>query len=284
MAKYNLVHCLLHPTKAHGLLGYSEVIDTIRWGLVQLGHEVRRSVNQSDTECINIIFGAQILPVPVLEGLPANSIIYNFEQMRNVPTELIRPEMHYIAKRFRIWDYSTGNQEAWQRLGAGPNVKIVPIAYAPILSNIVKPEVQDIDVLMYGGADEKRHRAFDLLAEAGLAVVYLCGLYGAARDSLIARSKIILNVNRYDQSRVFEIVRVSYLLANKKAVVSTLDENNVVEDDIKLCVRFTDFDKLASNCRILAENTEARNALENYGFELFSQRDIREILRSALFA
>jgi len=112
--------------------------------------------------------------------------------------------------------------------------------------------------------------------------MYVCGLYGDSRDSLIARAKLVLNVNRYSQSRVFEIVRVSYLLANKKAVVSTFEADTVIEDDIKSCVRLTDFDRLATDCRFLAENSQARELLENFGFSVFSQRDMRTILKAAL--
>ncbi len=244
--------------------------------------EVTCSVNQPDAECINIIFGAQVLPIALLDALPADSIICNFEQLRNIPIEQIRPEMHFIARRFQIWDYSPGNAETWAQLGAGKNLHIVPIGYAPILTRIAKPEVQDIDVLIYGGSDEKRLRAFHILAEAGVAVMFVCGMYGAARDGLIARSKIILNVNRYDRSRVFEIVRVSYLLANKKVVVSTLDEDVAVDDDIKACVRFTDFDKLGGDCRFLADNAQARGLMEEHGFNTFVGRDIRVILKNVI--
>ena len=282
MATFNLVHCLLHPTKPHGLLGYAEVIDTIGWGLAQLGHEVRRSVNQPDPACVNVIFGAQVLPLPVLESLPPDSIIYNFEQIRNLPLAQIRPELRLIATRFQIWDYSPGNRETWERLGAGDRVRIVPVGYAPLLTKIPKPAVQDIDVLLYGGADAKRLQAFSLLAEAGLSSVFLCGLYGEGRDSLIARSKLILNVNRYDQSRVFEVVRVSYLLANRKAVLSTIDADTVVDEDIKACVRFTEPAQLVSNCRFLADNAPARQVLEEHGFAVFSRHDIRPILAAVL--
>ena len=51
---------------------------------------------------------------------------------------------------------------------------------------------------------------------SGANVIPVFGLYGPPRDALIARSKIILNMHLYD-AKVFEIVRVSYLLANLHA-------------------------------------------------------------------
>ena len=47
---------------------------------------------------------------------------------------------------------------------------------------------------------------------------------GKTRDDLIARSKLVLNVNRYKHARVFEVARVSYLLGHGKAVVSRVVE------------------------------------------------------------
>ena len=127
-----------------------------------------------------------------------------------------------------IWDYSKANLDPWKMLGA-TSVKIVPIAYAPILTRILKPAEQDIDVLLYGISGGKRLEAFQILSQAGLKVMFFSGLYGDARDQLIARSKIILNVNLYNFAQIFEIVRVSYLLANKKAVVSVIDQNTFLK-------------------------------------------------------
>jgi hypothetical protein len=277
MAIFNLMHCTL-PPPAHGTAGYQEVIETVAWGLRKLGHEVRHSVNQADPDATNILFGAQILPIEQLQILPKNSIIYNFEQMRNLAIEQIRPEIHFIAQNFQIWEYSADNLEAWARLGATTNVKVVPVAYAPILTRILKPAVEDIDVLIYGGIGEKRLNAFNALSHAGLKVVFFSGFFGEIRDAFIARSKLVLNVNLYDQSRMFEIVRVSYLLANKKAVLSLTDHDTAIEDDIKPCIGFTDFDKLASTCRVLVDNADMRRAFEDYGFTVFCWRDIRAIL------
>jgi hypothetical protein len=108
-------------------------------------------------------------------------------------------------------------------------------------------------------------------------------MYGEARDSLISRSKIVLNVND-DRGDIFEIVRVSYLLANKKAVVSTLDPRTAIEDDIISGVKFTEMDKLVDDCVKLIDDDNARSTLGAAGFECISnpKRDIRNILKNVL--
>lgn len=280
MSKFNLMHCVPHP-RMHGLNGYMEVIESVEWGLSQLGHEVGYSLNKYHPSAINIIFGAQVLPLEFLKQIPSNSIVYNFEQLRGLQKEQIRPEVHYYAEHFQIWDYSIPNIDCWKGFGVD-NAKLVPVGYAPVLTRIPKCDVQDIDVLIYGLSGEKRLNAFHDLSHSGLSIVFASGLYGDARDTLISRAKVVLNINLYDSSRIFEIVRVSYLLANKKAVVAILDGNTFVEKDVNNAVKFTTMEKLVADCVRLVDNDKERRRLEKAGYEAFAKRDIKEILEKAL--
>ena len=53
--------------------------------------------------------------------------------------------------------------------------------------------------------------------------------YGGKRDALIARAKVVLNIHYY-AAQVFEIVRVSYLLANSKAVVTEIGPDTDLDE------------------------------------------------------
>jgi hypothetical protein len=280
MKKFHLMQVV--PPHRHKLVGCNELIETIKWGLEQLGHEVSHAINSYELGCTNIIFGAQVLPIDFISGFPADTIIYNLEQMKGISGDHIRPEMHFYIKHFQVWDYKQENLVSWASIADTQNIKIVPIGYAPVLTRIAKPAHQDIDVLIYGMPSENRLKAVELLANAGLSTVFVCGLYGEARDNLISRAKIILNTSAYQLSQQFEIVRVSYLLANKKAVVTILDEQTSVEEDMTSCVKFTTFENLAAECCQLIDNDALRINLENFGFEMFSQHDIRTILKNAL--
>ncbi len=280
MARFHLVHYIPDP-RLHGLWGYLEIIQTIRWGLEKLGHQASYAVNNINNAATNIVFGAQLLPMDFLAQMPADTIVYNLEQTRGLTPDQIREQILYIAKTFRVWDYSLANSSAWLEMGCR-YLKIVPIAYAPILSRIKKPKIQDIDILFFGLAGEKRLTAFNALSNAGFSSVFISGLYGEARDQLIARAKLVLNVNLYDHARIFEIARVSYLLANKKAVVSMLDPETYVEDDIRAGVKFSHPDALIEDCSSLLKQNAERIRYEQTGFTLFSNRDIRKILSEAL--
>ena len=64
---------------------------------------------------------------------------------------------------------------------------------------------------------------------------YLWGknVWGDIRDEMIGRSKLVLNLTGYHaKNTIFEIVRVSYLLANGKAVICQKRENVEIEPDI----------------------------------------------------
>jgi len=285
MTHYHLMHCVPPDPRMHGLNGYKEVIETVAWGLQQLGHQVSYALNQSERDAINFVFGAQVLPIDALKRLPEGTIIYNFEQWRDINAAAqLRAEVRYYAQepRFEIWDYTPANLPSWRTLGRD-RVKIVPVGYAPILTRIAKAPRQDIDVLIYGLSGERRLQTFHGLSKQGLSTVFVSGLYGAARDELISRAKIVLNINLYPHGRIFEIVRVSYLLANRKAVVADLDVNTSIEDDMRPAIKLaTSLQELLNLCEGLANNERERAKLEELGFSCISRRDIRDILKSAL--
>jgi hypothetical protein len=280
--KFHLAHIV--PSKTmHGLNGYKEIIDTVQWGLQQLGHSAAYGLNSLSSNAINIIFGAQVMDPDVLNKLPPETIVYNFEQTRGLSPENVKPMFHIAAKRLRVWEYSEGNAGVWNDLGA-KDVRIVPIGFAPILQRIERPAIQDIDVLIYGLPGNDRLAAFHHLSHAGLTTLFICGLYGKARDELIGRSKVVVNINLYDGSKIFEIARVSYLLANRKAVVADIDPDTTIDDDMRSAVKITTPSQLVQDCEKLVADEAARSVIEEAGFAAFARRDIRPILRGALGA
>ena len=285
MGHYHL--CQIIPSNlCHGLNGYNEVIQTIEWGLQSLGHSVSYEVNRFLYDTKNIIFGSQLCHKNILETLPKNSIIYNLEQKRwlvsDKPVSEDELDAHtYIADNFEIWDYSTIHLPIWKSLSKSEvKIKHVPIGYAPVLSKIEKAVPQDIDVLIYGTPSDDRLTAFQKICGTGLCTVFICGLYGQARDDLIARSKIVLNISQYDHT--FEIVRVSYLLANSKVVVASIHDDSSIEADMAECIRFCPLDSIASLCFGLVNNEAERERLEIIGRQVIERRDIRLILHSVL--
>jgi hypothetical protein len=274
---YHVTHITSPHGLGHGLNGYKEVVESVIWGLRELGHTVESSENTFSQSATNIIFGAQMLELEVVEKLPPSTIVYNFEQLRGAA--LLRPALVYAAANFKVWDYSEANAEAWRALKA--DCRIVPVGYAEPLTRIPKAPVQDIDVLMYGTPGPDRMDAFYHLCQSGLKTVFVCGLYGKERDELIARSKLIVNINLYS-AKIFEVVRVSYLLANRKAVVADIDPATFIEEDIRAGICVVEPSMLVLECNDLVNNDPRRKAIEESGFEAIRSRDIRPILEAAL--
>lgn len=280
--RYHLVH--IQVPRGHGLLGYKDVIDSVQWGLTQQGHTVTYGVNQVNADARNIIFGAQVVSVENQASFPPDSIVYNFEQIRGRSTAQVRRELRAAAERFQIWDYSEGNLDTWRQFALKAPPVHVPVGYAPNLTRIPKAAVQDIDVLFYGMPNELRLGAFHAVTQLGLTAVFVCGLYGAARDDLISRAKTVLNMMLYRGVRVFEIVRVSYLWANRKAVIANIDPDTEIEPGVLDALIPTTPETLKQLTNDIVVDPARRLEIEERGFAFFSQRRIEPILEAALDA
>jgi hypothetical protein len=277
--KFNIAH-LVAP-RAHGLYGYREVIETVQWGLECMGFDVLISENLILPDRTNIIFGAQMLSEADLGAFPRDTIVYNFEQMSGLEVGRLKPIMRFAAERFRIWEYSEANLPTWSKLNPAHEVVHVPVGWAPILKRIKKSASQDIDVLIYGLPGQLRVQIFHDLCHQGVKCLFVSGMYGAPRDELISRSKLVLNVNLYDDSRIFEIVRVSYLLANAKAVVADMQAGTFIEPGFENAVAFAPPHQVTELCLALVDDDPARSEIEERGREAIEKRHISPILLAA---
>jgi hypothetical protein len=282
-AAFHVVHVVPDP-RLHGLLGHREVIETLEWGLTALGHRTTTAVNAFAPDAVNVVVGFQMLSAAELEAAPPGTIVYNFEQLAGLDPDALKPAYLVAARRLHVWDYSEHNLPTWERLRPAHRVVHVPVGYAPLLARIPCDVPQDLDVLFYGVPGQRRLAVFSELCRTGARCVFACGLYGESRDGLIARTKLVLNVDLNDARRVFEVVRVSYLLANAKAVVSTLRPHTLVEPDLRDAVAFAPADRIAATCVELLANEPARRDLERRGEAAFRARDVRAILARALAA
>src|SRR6185369_9502980 len=128
---------------------------------------------------------------------------------------------------------------------------------------------------------QRRLAVLQALHEHGANVIPAFGVYGTERDHLIARAKIVLNVHMYD-AKVFEIVRVSYLLSNRCFVVSERGADRDGERPFEDGIAFADYGDLAGACLRYLTDRAAREATALRGFELFSRRRVPEVLREVL--
>jgi hypothetical protein len=279
---FNLVNMVAIFPREDMQAGFSEVIETVEWGLRELGHKVTRTNNSFDTTAINIFFGGHHLNRAEMEGLPDNTIFYNLE---DIEIALVRVQMKagfFMVERFRVWDFYDGNVALWRQQKARFEPAHVPVGYAPTIARIPQRVNPAIDALFYGNPGAPRLEIIGDMARHGIRVVYACGLYGAIRDDLISQSKIVLNLGKHAGGRMFELVRVAYLLANGKAVVSEVEPRTRVDADMVDAMALVPREQITATCQRLLANDGERGALAARGLTAIKKRDVRQILRSAL--
>ncbi len=256
---------------------FREIAETIFFGLQSGGEDVVWSDTAFVRGRIPIVFGANLVSHPA--EIPANAIIYNLEQTEKSSSWMTEPYLT-LLRTHRVWDYSTQNVELFRSQGID-DVQHVPIGYVPELERIgVAPK--DIDVLFYGSMNSRRQQVIEGLRVAGVDVRTVFGTYGADRDAMIARARIVLNVHFYD-SKIFEIVRVTYLLANGACVVSE-DGDDSIEEDFRDAVAFASYDGLVDRCVELLADDALREGYGRRGRELMRERAQERYLRPVVRA
>jgi hypothetical protein len=258
---------------------FREVAESLHHGLLALGHDSVLTDDVRPPGRRPIVLGSNLLR-GVKQKPAKDAILYNLEQL-DPGSPWLTPQLLELFRRHVVWDYSPRNAERYAALGL-PAPRVVPIGYVPALTRIA-PAEEDVDVLFYGSVNPRRRRVLDALAARGLRVEAVYGVYGEARDRLIARSRIALNLHFYE-AKVFEVVRVSYLLANRRCVVSERGADPEEERQLEGGVAFAPYEELVETCARLAADPAARAALAATGHELMKRRDTAAYLRVALEA
>ncbi len=256
---------------------FREVALAIHHGLRALGHDPVLGSDLGLRGRRHVVLGANLLAA-ARRAPPEEAILYNLEQVSE-GSPWLTGEMLEMHRRHAAWDYSRANADAWVRLGV-PRPAHLPVGYVPELSRIA-PAAEDIDVLFYGSVNERRKAVLEELARRGARVQAAFGVYGEERDRLIARSRIVLNLHFYD-AKVFEVVRVSYLLANRRCVVSERGCDPAEERAFEDGVAFAGYRDLVSMCLDLLARPEERRRLAEAGFAAMAARPQAEYLRAAL--
>ena len=216
------------------------------------------------------------------EVIPEDTIIFNSEQLAAVADPSYFLQGYLKFRNLTVWDYSLANIEAMKTLGITRAVH-VPLGYVPEMTTIISAPVQDIDVLFYGSiGDSRRREVLDAISDSGLALGKLFGTYGAERDAYVARSKVVLNLHYYERG-VFEVFRVSHLLANRKCVVTEAGgcDPQLEAFAESTCV-YTARERIVDTCKMLCKLDDMRAAEEKRGFDTFEKYDFVATLESAL--
>jgi len=253
---------------------FDELADSLVEAADQLGHDVERS-SMPIWGRRSIILGSNLLDNVIWEP-PPDSILYNLEQI-DPNSPWIHVNMLARMRHHIVWDYSDYNAARYSLVGLPPPRAILPVGYSPSMERINKVD-PTIDVFMYGSFNERRMAASHLFDQTKLGSVRGFNVYGEKRDDAIAQCRLVLNVHYY-QANIFEIVRCSYLMANRIPIVS---EESFDQELWEAGVSFVPYNGIARRVASLLDTPDVLHELGEAGYELIKSRPQKDYLRAAL--
>lgn len=266
-----------HPE--YGLIkAFNDAILPIYFGLRRLGYEVEILRHQVRPGSRHIVFGSA--NDPALSGLdmPADSIMVNLEQLAAENSSWNRPAYLEHLKGFTVWDYSRRNIEylAGQSIQAAQ----LTLGYVPEMTRLRADLPAGRDVLFYGLASPRRQAVLDELKASGVSVSQPpIGTFGRERDVAIADSRLYLNIHHY-QPASLEVVRLGYLWANHKPVVSERRADTEIYPGLEDACLYCTYEELAEKTRGLLSDEPKLKVQGLAGFEAFSGLSMAKSLES----
>ncbi len=257
---------------------FEDLAFSVRFALSRAGHAVRLGFSPAAIGPRCILFGAHLLRhfPGGAAAMRDDTIIYNTE---HTTSDHIDQAYLDLLRRHMMWDYSADNAAKLAVLTGAP-VRHVPLGHVPEMSRLAA-SAEDIDVLFYGSMNPRRQVVIDAMRAAGLRVEAVFGVYGAARDALLARARLVLNVHFYEPGH-FEVLRVGYPMANRRAVLTEVNPGETVDADLAPGLACVPYGDLAATAVALIADASARRALADRGYLAFSSRDAAAALARAL--
>ena len=261
---YNI--CIIKPKNYPHSDAFWELAELLTYSLRDLENDVVMCISEIFADRQNILFGAHLLTD---FDLPPSTIIFNTEQLSNGSEKWVQRIID-LGKKYIIVDYDDNNIKFLQQNGC-KKVHKFQIGFHEKLNRIPRRKNKDIDVLFYGSAKERRRNLLNEISNSGLKVKHLFGVYGAQRDEYISRAKIVLNCHHFE-AKIFEIVRVHYLVNNNIPVVSELHPDTKIEPFWSSIINGVQFENIAAECKRLSNDESIRKQSSEFAFNKFQEK------------
>ena len=263
--------CIIKPNNYIHSLAYLEIAELLHYSVLELNKNSKISYNFIDInpKVKNIIFGAHLLNDDMINSIPNDTIIFNTEQIESINEIWKRRILLLASKGIIFWDYSNHNLDL---LLTKLNVKgrLFEIGFQKNLQRIKMNDNKEVDVLFYGSLNNRREKIINNLLKKNVKVKCLFGVYGKDRDDWIGKSKIVLNLHYYE-SKIFEIVRIFYLLTNAIPIVSEVDENTKLNNNYLKGIKGSNYKDVEKNILSLLENEKERKLIGLNGFNIIKK-------------
>jgi|GEM_PF-1284996 len=248
---------------------FDDAILPFFFALRRLGYEVEILTNRLNPSSQNLVFGANVNSNAAWLRQPVNRTIINLEQFKNLSGGRFYDEYYLdLLSKSRVWDYSPRNI-AYLKDNFGLEAGLFRFGYVQEMSRIRSNPNGQIDVLFYGGLNHWRLRIITQLAEMGIKVTCLDDCYGLERDRAIYEAKLVLNIHK-GRPATLEMVRLGYLWANHKAVVSEFNDDTECYEGLETACACFPYEQLANGVREVLADEKQRCSLAEAGFQAFS--------------
>jgi hypothetical protein len=271
---YNI--CIIKPKNYPHSDAFWEIAELLTYSLRDLENDVVMCISEIFADRQNILFGAHLLKD---FDLPPSTIIFNTEQLLNGNEKWVQRIID-LGKKYIIADYDDNNIKFLQQNGC-KKVHKFQIGFHEKLNRIPHRKNKDIDVLFYGSAKERRRNLLNELSNSGLKVKHLFGVYGAQRDEYISRAKIVLNCHHYE-AKIFEIVRVHYLVNNNIPVVTELHPDTKIEPFWNSIITGVLFENITDECKKLLNDESIRMQSSEFAFNKFKEKPQSEFTKELI--
>jgi len=271
------------PTNYKHSQVFEEVQTLIVEGLNTLGHNAVKSNVYDDPKRRNIILGGNLINLQSQERFTKlkfknDGIFINLERFGH---DAFNEQYLNILRNYEIWDFSQINLK---RINELYNLKIkfyLPLGYTSKLETINKTVKKEIDILFVGSLSQRRKLLLQKIADLGIKVRYLFGVYGQKRDEIISKTKLMLNIHYHDQGSL-EHARIFYYLINQKPVLS--ESSDILDENIEWsnAISLTSYDNLPYKALALLQNEKELTNFANNGYTFIKKQKFLEILKKNL--
>lgn len=259
---------------------FTELAQLIHYSLLELGYESEIGDRLSRIQPTQrpIFLGMHLCTADFLPKLPSNTIMFNTEQLISGGANHVRDKILAMARNFEVWDYHPENIDFFRQHGI--YAKLFEIGYQQELQHIPLSSQPDIDVLFFGSINQRRADVLNALLKRDVKLEYLINVFGQRRNEMIARAKVVLNMHYYE-SKIFEIIRCSYLMNNGVAIVSECDDSHIHPRYLPAIVPAR-YDELVDKCVQLVRDDDLRRAQQQRALATLQQYPQTEFTRALL--
>lgn len=230
--------------------------EALKQKLLDINYDVitiYKSVNLKKFKLLNddilIIIGAQFIMIEkdLIDMIKNNKlIIYSTEPLTcEERKKTMISSLEKLCKLdYIIWEYSLHNIEIFKENYKYKKVYFIPFGYYPYYENLIPKNKKKIDVLFYGDITNRRLKLLKKLETNKIRVYYSNKLYDPKkRDNIISKSRLVLDIFRFDNFECNNLYRLSYLISNKVLVVAE-NSNNQIYNKLRDYIIFEDYDNI----------------------------------------